>query len=146
MLSYKIRMNPLSEQPKFSTVEGEPVVIPGYEEFQFFSHRSYLGVGKLDSTWNISEAITGLSVVPNEPTVAEAKEKLTHLLATYTPDNLRTIIEKCSPRITLTFDVNLELSERIKVEAIKRKITEQEYAIRILNREVGRIHRKALAP
>ncbi len=52
-------------------VMGYPVVIPGYEEFSFFAHRPhgyYNGKNNppcfSNSSWTISEAITGLNLMP----------------------------------------------------------------------------------
>lgn len=53
-------------------VKGYPVVIPGYEEFEFFAHRPYgyyKGRGNppysLNYSWGISEALTGNNIMPD---------------------------------------------------------------------------------
>lgn len=53
-------------------VKGYPVVIPGFEEFEFFAHRPYGYYNGRNNPpyfcnegWNISEAITGLNVSPD---------------------------------------------------------------------------------
>ncbi|MDD4875862.1 MAG: hypothetical protein PHQ86_01840 [Dehalococcoidales bacterium] len=42
-MEYKIKiiLSSLNDQPSYMTVDGEPLVIPGYEEFEFFIHNDF---------------------------------------------------------------------------------------------------------
>ena len=59
--------------PTFHPVEGEPVVIPGFEALHLFVHRSV--VHNMDRMWQVTEATTGLAfgnVASNKELAVEA--------------------------------------------------------------------------
>ena len=136
MPSYRVRTSPANAVPAFKAIEGEPVVIPGWEELHFFSHRS---LGQEGIT--ITEPVTGLTLTEGN-TVEEALAKAITRLATSMPEHLRKVIADNQPQAKLQITITLDLNAKIEAEALKRKLTTQEYVSQILKREVGRTHHK----
>jgi len=55
---YRVKVHyPVDNHDTWLDVQGYPVVIRGFEEYEFFVHRSING---FESGWRISEKITGL--------------------------------------------------------------------------------------
>jgi hypothetical protein len=59
MEKYYILLTVPGHNPYFMPVDGEKVLLKGFEEFEFFLHHPYKGVFIMEE-WTISEATTGL--------------------------------------------------------------------------------------
>ncbi len=44
------------------TIQGEPIILPGYEKFEFFVHHSIGFNFREEKSWRVSEVITGFSM------------------------------------------------------------------------------------
>ena len=132
----------------YQEVDGTPVIIKGFEDFDFFIHKVFND----DKRFTISEAKTGLgfgiAAKNTELVVKEATEKLTKLGTNVLlnilektlakPDYRSPLFDTQKRTITLPEDIHLAITKRIS----KNHDNYSEYLFKILRHELLRKHSK----
>ncbi|MEN6623623.1 MAG: hypothetical protein ABFD50_19015 [Smithella sp.] len=95
MEQIKIILNAYGNKIETSTVEAEPIKFQGFDDFQFYIHRSYGSSEMLEFGWTITEKSTGLSFIQGhfttrEETIKMAEKKLSQI----SPEKLKARIEQ----------------------------------------------------
>ncbi len=101
---YRIHMEyPSTNSQGWQTVTGCKVVIPGFEEFDFFVHRGTERRLLTENPWRISEVSTG-GAMPRETdghTRQEAINKVTQFLTLKGKDKLVKVIDRVTQDSTV---------------------------------------------